>query len=465
MPHDISRYAGLSLWHDLALQAGDPLTPRPSLPGSVDADVAIVGAGYTGLWTAYTLLERDPSLRVVVVEREIAGFGASGRNGGWASAIFPTPWKRIARDSTRDAARRMQLALNDTVDVIGATAEREDIDCHFAKGGYLSVARNQAQWTRGQAEVANARDWGFDEDFLQLLDANDVAERIGISNALGGTFTPHCAAIQPQLLNRGLADAVERRGGTIYERTPATSVEPGIVRTPHGAVRAEVVVRATEGFTTDLPGHDRDVIPMYSLMVATEPLPDDALLSIGLGGRATFSDKRHLRIYGQRTADGRLAFGGRGAPYHFGSRVDPSFDHDDRVHDMLREILVELFPVIRDAQFTHAWGGNLGIPRDWFPSVGFNARTGMAWAGGYVGDGVTTACLAGRTLADLISRTPSDLVTLPWVGRRSRRWEPEPLRWIGVNAVTQLMARGDRSEAASGKPSATVARFWKTLGF
>jgi glycine/D-amino acid oxidase-like deaminating enzyme len=460
-----SRYASVSLWHDLAHRTGDPLTPRPALPGSTDADVAIVGAGYTGLWTAYALLERDPSLRVVVVEREIAGFGASGRNGGWASAIFPTAWKRIARDSSADAARRMQNALNESVDVIGATAEREGFDCHFAKGGYVSVARNRAQWTRAQAEVANAAEWGFGDDFLRLLGAAEVGGLVGASNALGGTFTPHCAAIQPQLLNRGLAEAVERRGAIIYERTPATTVKPGLLRTPHGDVRAGVVVRATEGYTADLAGFERDLIPMYSLMVATEPLPDQMWESIGLDARSTFSDKRHLRIYGQRTADGRLAFGGRGAPYHFGSRVDPSFDRDERVHQMLREILVELFPVVAGSQFTHAWGGNLGIPRDWFPSVSFDRSTGLATAGGYVGDGVTTACLAGRTLADLITKTPSDLVTLPWVGRRSRQWEPEPLRWLGVNAVTQLMSRGDRSEAASGKPSAMVARFWKSLGF
>jgi glycine/D-amino acid oxidase-like deaminating enzyme len=237
------------------------------------------------------------------------------------------------------------------------------------------------------------------------------------------------------------------------------------VRTPFGDVRAEIVVRATEGYTPELPGMARDIVPMYSLMVATEPLPEDVLESIGLASRSTFNDKRHLRIYGQRTADGRLAFGGRGAPYHYGSRIDPSFDNDANVHQMLREILVDLFPVLRDATFTHAWGGNLGIPRDWFPAVGLDRRTGFAWAGGYVGDGVTTACLAGRTLGDLIVGTDSDLVTLPWVDRRSRRWEPEPLRWTGVNAMTQLMAQGDRSEARTGKPSATVARFWKTLGF
>ncbi len=457
-------YRSLSLWHDLAAAEGDPFEPRASLGGSIEADVVIVGAGYTGLWTAYTLLQRDPTLRVAVVEREIAGFGASGRNGGWASGTFPTPWKRVARDSSPDAARRLQRALNDTIDVMIDVAAKEGIECHVSKGGSLSVARNHAQWARAKAEVAHAREWGFDEDFLQLLDADETAERVGMSNALGATYSPHCAALQPAALNRGLADAVERHGATIYEQTPVTSIEPGIARTPYGDIRAEVVVRATEGYTPDLPGMARDIVPMYSLMVATEPLSDEALQAIGLDQRTTFTDKRHLRIYGQRTHDGRLAFGGRGAPYHYGSKIDPTFDRDPRVHQTLREILIDLFPVLRDVGFSHEWGGNLGIPRDWYPSVGFDQRTGSAWAGGYVGNGVTTACLAGLTLGDLITGTESDLVTLPWVGRRSRRWEPEPLRWSGVNAVTQLMSRGDRTEAASGKPSAAVAQFWKTLG-
>jgi glycine/D-amino acid oxidase-like deaminating enzyme len=264
---------------------------------------------------------------------------------------------------------------------------------------------------------------------------------------------------------RGLADVVERSGTAIYEKTAALSVEPGIVRTPYGDVRAEVVVRATEGYTPDLPGFHRDVIPMYSLMVATEPLSDEVWDSIGLSSRETFSDKRHLRIYGQRTRDGRIAFGGRGAPYHFGSKIAPEYDRDARVHRMLRHILVELFPALRGTSFTHAWGGNLGIPRDWYPSVRFDRRTGFASTGGYVGDGVATANLAGRTLADLITGTKSELVDLPWVDRQSRRWEAEPTRWLGVNAVTALMAVGDRTEARTGKPSRSVAAFWKTLGF
>jgi glycine/D-amino acid oxidase-like deaminating enzyme len=317
------RYRAISLWHDTCPGSW---RPRPALPGDRTADVVIVGAGYTGLWTAYYLSALEPSLRVVVVEREVAGFGASGRNGGWCSGIFPASWRRIAGEAGLDGVRRLQHALNDSVDEVGRVAALEGIDCHFRKGGYLSVARNAAQWQRAQAEVAGARGWGFGEDVIELLDAAATRERLSASQARGATYVKHCAALHPARLVRGLAEVVERRGVDIYEGTAALSVRPHSVVTEHGTVTGEVVVLATEGYTADLGGHRRDVAPMYSLMVATEPLSDTRWEALGLRGRETFSDKRHLRIYGQRTADGRIAFGGRGAPYHFGSRLRPEFD-------------------------------------------------------------------------------------------------------------------------------------------
>lgn len=449
-----------SLWSD-ALTVPAP-TP---LPGPLSVDVAIVGGGFTGLWTAYYLASADPSLRIAVLEREFAGYGASGRNGGWCSAIFPATLRKVAADSSRDAARRMQLAMNDTVTEVGRIAAVEGIECDFAPGGYVSAARNQAQWRRAHDEVDEWRDWGFGDDQLRLLGATELADLLTITHGLGGTYTPHCAALHPYRLARGLADVVRRRGVALHEATTVTSISPGVVQTDRGAVHADVVVRATEGYTPDLPGAHRDLVPMYSLMVATEPLPETVWDRIGLAHRATFSDKRHLRIYGQRTADGRIAFGGRGAPYHFGSAIRAAYDADSRVHAMLRRILVDLFPTLAGVRFTHAWGGNLGIPRDWYPSVGFDRSSGLAYAGGYVGDGVATTNLAGRTLRDLIlGHNDSDLVTLPWVGRRSRRWEPEPLRWLGINAVTLLFAIADRTEALSGRPSRSAAAFWRAIG-
>jgi glycine/D-amino acid oxidase-like deaminating enzyme len=454
-------YGQLSLWHD---SLGGSWDKRAPLPGDSQVDVAIVGAGYTGLWTAYYLRKADPSLRVAVVERETAGYGASGRNGGWCSAIFPATLRKVASTSTRDDAIRMQLAMNDTVEEVGRVVAAEGIDCGFAHGGYVSVARNHAQLARARAEVEEWRAWGFGDDQMRLLGADEARAMCGASNVLGGTFTPHCAAIHPAALVRGLADAVERAGVPIYEGTPVTSIGQHRVTTPHGSLRADVVVRATEGYTAQIPGMRRALVPMYSLMLATEPLPESFWDDAGLPDRQTFSDKRHLRIYGQRTADGRIAFGGRGAPYHFGSRVRPEFDQDARVHAMLKHILIDLFPALRDVAFTHTWGGNLGIPRDWYPSVSYEKTTGFATAGGYVGDGVATANLGGRTLADMICGGESDLTSLPWAQRISPRWEPEPLRWIGVNLGTGVFALADRTETRTGRPSKLARGFWRALG-
>ena len=460
MTDETPGYRSLSLWHDTA---GDDWRPRAALDGDVEADVAVVGAGFTGLWTAYWLTELDRSLDVVVVEQEVAGFGASGRNGGWCSAIFPATMRRVARDAGRDGAAAMQRAMNETVRWVGEVADHEGIDCDYARGGYVSAARNRAQLARARAEVRGWADFGL-PDQLRLLTAEEVGDRVRMSDVLGGTFTPHCAAVHPAKLVRGLARVVEARGVRLHERTTATRIAPHTVDTDRGTIRARHVVRATEGYTPRLRGHHRAVVPMYSLMVATAPLPDAVWDRIGLADRPTFSDKRHLRIYGQRTADGRLAFGGRGAPYHFGSRIEPGFDRDRRVHDMLRTILRELFPALASASFTHAWGGNLGIPRDWYPSVGLDPATGLAHAGGYVGDGVATAALAGRTLAHLITGVESEMTALPFVGHTSRLWEPEPLRWLGVNAGTMLFAGADRSERLLGRPSRAAAGFWRLLG-
>jgi glycine/D-amino acid oxidase-like deaminating enzyme len=445
--HRIEDYRRLSLWFDTVPGS---LEPRPALPGDTSVDVAVVGAGFTGLWTAYYLLAADPSLRIALLEAEIAGFGASGRNGGWCSALYPVGIATLAREAGRDAAAAQYRAMRGSVAEVLRVAAAEGIDADAALGGTVVLARSATQLARARAEAAEAADYGLD---VELLDAAAATSRLAATDVVGGTYTPHCAAIHPAKLVRGLADAVAARGARIYERTRVTAIEPGVVRTTHGTVRAEVVVRATEGYTPRLPGLRRAIAPVYSLVLATEPLPAAVWDELGLRGRETFSDHRHLIVYGQRTADGRLVFGGRGAPYHLGSRIRPEYDHVPRVFAALERTVGELFPVLRDARITHRWGGPLGIARDWHASVGLDRSSGLAWAGGYVGDGVSTTNLAGRTLADLITRRETELTALPWVGHHSRSWEPEPLRWLGANAGLQAMTWADNAEARSGRPS------------
>lgn len=444
------------LWWADSTPPAPPPSP-PALPTSVD--VAIVGGGFTGLWTAYYLLRARPDVSVLVLEAEHVGFGASGRNGGWVSALFPVAADSLAARHGREAAQRMVDALVRTVDEVGAVAADEGIDAGFVKGGTLVLARGEAQAARARSEVVADEAWG---GATRWLDRAETLERFAAADVpgrpvLGSTVNPHCARVHPRRLVDGLAQAVRRRGGTIVEGCPVADVRPavsgsGVVLRSGETIRAGTVVRATEAWTATLPRLRRRLAPVYSLMVATAPLSTEQWSRVGLEGREVFADHGRSIIYGQRTVDDRIAFGGRGAPYHLGSRVSPRFDQDRRVFDRLRAELRCLLPET-DLAFTHAWGGPLAIPRDWHPAVGYDREAGVAWAGGYVGDGVAATNLAGRTLADLVTGTASPLTTLPWVEHRSPAWEPEPLRWLGINAGLRGATLADAHEARTGRPS------------
>jgi glycine/D-amino acid oxidase-like deaminating enzyme len=424
-------------------------TVRPPLPGSRDADVCIVGAGYTGLWTAYYLKRADPSLRIVVLEARFAGFGASGRNGGWLSGLVPGDRERMAQQYGRDSVVAWQRALNDAVDEVIDVAAREGIDAGIVKGGTLEVARNAAQATRLAAAIEAERHWQVDG--IEPLTKHESAQRIRLEGVVAAYHNPHCARIQPALLARGLADTVERLGVDIYERSPVSEITAGHAKTPSGTVSAPVVLRATEGFTSALPGLKRRWLPMNSSMIATDPIPADLWDAIGWQGRETLGDTAHGFFYAQRTVDDRIAIGGRSVPYRFGSRTDRDGRVPERTITHLRTTLHAILPQVADVPIAHGWCGVLAVPRDWEATVDFDKGTGLGWAGGYVGHGVTATNLAARTLADLVLDRDSPLTALPWVGHRSRSWEPEPLRWLGVRGMYLAYKAADWDEAR-GRP-------------
>ncbi|MGA0356511.1 MAG: NAD(P)/FAD-dependent oxidoreductase [Ilumatobacteraceae bacterium] len=444
-----------SLWYDTLPEEvrvdGEPME------GPVTCDTVIVGGGLTGLWTALYLLEREPGMDVVVIDRTGVGTAASGRNGGWCSTLLPMSLDRMARQHGRAAARRMQVAMHSTLDEIERVVTEHDIDAGFRRGGSITAARSAPQEGRIAHEISRYREFGFDEDDYRLLDADEAADRCAMTRIRGALYTPHCAAAHPARLTHGVARLAVAAGARILSPVRAERIEPCQVTTDRGVISARVVVRATEGYTSDLQGEHRTMIPLYSMMVATEPLDASTWDAIGLRERETFDDGRHMVIYGQRTADDRFAFGGRGAPYHFGSRIEDNYDTDERVRSAITETLIDLFPMLSEVRFTHHWGGPLAAPRDWACSVDFDRRTGLARAGGYVGDGVSTTNLAGRTLATMIAgeaRAGDDeLLRLPWVGHRSRRWEPEPVRWLGINAGRRAADIADRIEERTGKES------------
>ncbi|NUR68241.1 MAG: FAD-dependent oxidoreductase, partial [Streptomyces sp.] len=351
-----------------------------------------------------------------------------------------------------EAAVRLQRAMNDTVDEVVRVAEAEGIDADLHKGGVLEVARTPAQLAR--LKDFHAHELSYGEKDRELYDARGTAERIRVADAVGSSWTPHGARLHPVKLVKGLATAVEALGVVIHESTPVTEIRPKHAVTPYGTVRAPYVLRCTEGFTANLKGQRRTWLPMNSSMVVTRPLTAEQWETIGWDGRQALGDMAHAYMYAQRTADGRIALGGRGVPYRFGSRTDNDGRTQEATVEALRDILVSFFPSLAGLAVEHAWSGVLGVPRDWCATVTLDRTTGLGWAGGYVGSGVATTNLAARTLRDLVQLDSgqgarTELTDLPWVGHKVRKWEPEPFRWLGVQGMYATYRAADRREARS----------------
>jgi glycine/D-amino acid oxidase-like deaminating enzyme len=444
-------YRTYSFWLE---HSGDDLTPRPALDDSTEVDVAILGAGFTGLWTAYHLLRRDPTLNVLVVEKEIAGFGASGRNGGWCCADFPAGIPHLIEHYGRDAARAVYLAMMDSVDNVGAVCAEEGIDAHYEKSGELDIARAPWHLTQIEATWREYDSIGL-ADHMLLLDKAQTAERIRVAGAIGSSWTRDAAVVQPARLARGLARAVERHGGRIVEQTTVLDYAGGgtpRLLTDRGEVRARrAIVLAGEAYLSRLPKLRRHVIPLTSHMVVTEPLPPEVWAQIGWERREVTVGNGLDGGYLNHTADGRIAFGAYRARYPRFSRITDALDCQEDVFAHARQAARAWFPALRDCRFTHAWGGVFGTPRDHMPTMGFNRETKVALAFGYTGEGVATSNLSGRVLTDLITETDSELAHLPMTTHQPRLWEPEPLRSIGVN----LMRRARRERTAEAERTGT----------
>jgi glycine/D-amino acid oxidase-like deaminating enzyme len=406
------------------------------------------------LWTAYYLLRNEPSLRVVVLEGEVAGFGASGRNGAWCGAGFPVTPKELVRRFGREAARALILEMRNTVYEVGRVAEAEGIDAQYFRGGMLRVARGPSQLPAVRAAHEAYGALGLGEDY-RVLDADETDRRVRITGVRGALHSPHYATVHPGRLVRGLARAVEHLGATIYERSPVLGYEAGPsprLATARGEVRAGTIVLAGEAYLARLRELRRQVVPIYSLIVLTEPLSEAQWEEIGWEGRECVASNRYTVDYLSRTADGRILFGGRGAPYRYGSRIKDEYDRHASTHETLRHAARRWFPALGGARFTHAWGGPLAVPRDWMPTMSYDPAGGLATARGYTGQGVAISNLSGRTLADLVLDRDTAITHLPTANHRSRSWEPEPLRWLGVRYVQRGLKRVDERAERTGEP-------------
>lgn len=435
---------GVSFWLQ---QVGVPVL-QDQLVGDAEADVCIVGGGLTGLWSAYYLKRARPDWQIVVLEREFAGFGASGRNAGWLSAELAGKYASFARRGGREAVQALVAAMNDTVDEVIRVCDQESINADIQRGGVLRIARNPVEELRLKASLAEGREWGVHLG-RRWLSEPEVRARLRMTNTVGAAFNEFGARVNPAKLVRGLASAVRGLGVRIHEGTEVRAIEPRRALTATGQVNAPVILRCLEGYTAGLRGLRREWLPMNSSLIATSVLSDDVWAQIGWEGGEVIADGANAYACAQRTRDGRIVIGGRGMlpRYRYGSRTDRDGITEPYAVQTLIGTLREFFPMVADAPVEHGWCGVLGVPRDWTPSFAFDRASGLGWAGGYVGSGVSTANLAGRTLSALVTEFDSPLTRLPLVGHVVRRWEPEPLRWLGVRSMYHLYKAADRREA------------------
>ena len=456
-------YHDVSFWLD---ECGDDLTPRPRLDGSLAVDVAILGAGFTGLWTAYHLLQREPSLKVVIVEKEIAGFGASGRNGGWCYSGFPLNLSKLVERFGTDTAIAIQRAMFDSVDDVGRVCEAEGIDAHYLKSGVLNLARAPHQQEAQRERIELVQRLGFG-DYYELLDQEQTREHVNVARALSGIWDKNSATVQPARLARGLARAVERHGATIYEQTPVTDFVPGPMPrldTPYGNIAAKTIVLAGEAYLAGLPKTRRQIVPLTNHIVVTEPLTPEQWQGIGWERRELLGSWGFYGAYVNHTADGRIAWGAFRSNYPFRSRVTDAIDRDEAIFEHARAGTLDWFPSLAGIGFTHAWGGVYGRPRDHMPTMAYDRRTGIATAYGYTGSGVSTANLSGRVLADQITERDTALTHMPMALHHSPNWEPEPLRWMGIRYVSwgvgKTTVETERTGKVPDRPTLKLAQRW-----
>ena len=448
------QYHPTSLWMS---SLGNTLSSRPALEHDIDVDIAIVGAGYSGLWSAYYLKQAAPELSIAVLEAHQVGFGASGRNGGWLMGAIDGEDALLDGKSPQEKQQARSL-IHGIVDEAARVFDKENIDCDFSHGGYLSMAaRYPEQLPRAKAMLADYREDGYSEDDIRWLDADEARSRLNMRNTYGAILSPHTARIHPGKLVTELARVVENLGVNIYENSPVIDFPPEILRTEKASITASRVLLCTEGFSFFQPQQRNYVLPIQSLIIATDPLPDSLWDDIGLRHNETFDDACRLIIYGQRTADNRLLFGSRGT-YQFGGKPKARFEDAASEFDAVDALMRDCLPQLGDTPAPHRWGGTLGMPRNGAAHAIFDPKTGIGTLGNYGGEGVGASNLMARTLTDLVLEKDTELTSMPWahhgsLEQHARRWEPEPLRWIGYSAILNTLAYEESvlSNTASAK--------------
>ncbi len=438
----MDRYGRAIYWLETA-----PGEPAPPLISDERADVAIIGAGYTGLWTAHELLSADPTLSIVVLEAEEIGFGASGRNGGFAMTLLDMSLAHLLRNHGAEAARSAHEAVARSVDAIGEVCRRHAIDCDYHKGGLMVVATNPAQRGRIEADLEAASELGLPG--FRPLDAAQAQELVHSPTYLGGYLEDACATIHPARLVRGLARVVAGMGARVWGSSPVVDIGdaangPVTLRTPKGTVTADQVVVATNAWASQLAPFARLVVPLYTYVLLTEPLTPEQRLAVGWEGRQGVEDKRNYVHYYRITADGRILWGGSDGVIYRGLRLGAACDGNDAVFRGLEQTFRHTFPQLHAVSFSHRWGGPVGISVPFLPLFGTLPGGRIHYGLAYNGHGVAPSHTGGCILADLITGRKRGYTDLVFVTGKQPRFPPRPLTWLGAALSRRSLRRQDR---------------------
>jgi glycine/D-amino acid oxidase-like deaminating enzyme len=460
----VGPYGSAIYWLETA-----PHTPRPSLAGPLEVDVAIIGGGYTGLWTAYHLQDAEPSLRIAILEAEEIGFGASGRNGGFAMTLLDMSLAHLRRNHGDEQARAAHLAVAQSVEEIGQAIERHGIACEWVHGGLMVVATNAPQLQRVRADLEAASALGLDG--FRELSAQEAQAEVHSPTYRGALLEDHCGVLHPAKLARGLARAIEERGATIHEGTPVTRFDElaGRMRlmTPGGSVVADHVVLATNAWASRLPQFKAKVTPLYTYISLTEPLTDAQWDSVGWQRRQGIEDKRNYVHYYRRTDDGRILWGGSDGVVHPGGTIGPSHDRSRAILRRQEQTFRQTFPQLAGVRFTHHWGGPVGITGTFLPIFGTLPGGRVHYGLAYNGHGVAPTHTGGKILRDKVLGRASELTGLCFVDRREIRFPPEPLRSVGAELTRRTLLRQDRQFAqdrGAGDMDPLLLRLMTKLG-
>jgi glycine/D-amino acid oxidase-like deaminating enzyme len=437
------------------LREAPPDEELPALDGETEADVAIVGGGFTGLWTALELKARDPALDVVVLEAARCGVGPSGRNGGFLHGY----WSSLARLCEllgRDGALAVARASDGAIPAVRALEE----DVWLREGGLLRVSATPAQDAILDRSAAVARELGVEEEAIPLS-REELGRRCGSPVFRRGVLYRDGATVQPARLVRALRRRALAAGVRLHERTRVTAVHDGLLGTPHGRVRARELVVATNAWAAGWGPLSRVLTPFGSYVVLTEPAPE-LLAEVGWTEGEAITDCRMFLHYFRTTPDGRVLMGSGSGPIGFGGRIGRRFFEDRATAGRAERGLRTLLPGLSAARVVHAWGGPIDVSADHLPVFGTVPDARIHYGAGYTGNGVGPSWLGGKILASLVLGVDDEWSRLPLVGRRIQKLPPEPINYLGGSIVRAAMLSAEESEQ-EGRRAAAPVRFVASL--